>query len=152
MQRWGLTLMQRRAFITSDLTPWWSFNFPSSVKSEQLVQVSHSSGAVWSLPRAAAAASSLGATLSSPLCGGRSPGRGGERGGSLHIFVNIIYLLTIAPYPQVGRRRSSLPSSCPSSLPGLGHRGSLARGLRPSRSGSINSKSWCWWWGVLICW
>ena len=73
-----------------------SLMFPSSVKSEQLVQVSHSSGAVRSLPRAAAATSSLGATLSPPLRGGRSPGRGGERGGSLHLAVNIIYLLTIA--------------------------------------------------------
>ena len=88
--------MPRRAFITSDLTQWWSFNFPSSVKSEQLLQVAHSSGAVWSLPRAAAAAPSLGATLSSPLCGGRWSGRGRARGGSLHLAVNIIYLLAIA--------------------------------------------------------
>ena len=81
--------------------------FPSSVKSEQLLQVSDSSGAVRSLPRAAAAASSLGATLSPPLRGGRSPGRGGERGGSLHLAVNIIYLLAIAPLDQWSMTKSS---------------------------------------------
>ena len=58
------------------------FQFPIFCQKQQLVQVFHSPGAVWSLPRAAAAASSLGAALSSPLRRGRSPGRGGERGGS----------------------------------------------------------------------